>query len=128
MEEDPPGLSKGITQLSHLALTRYPEASAAYISKQAWSGLSKGRLHLWGDREASGLHLRCSYGEQRQFSSEEGLCPPLRSQGDLRIESRALVVVVLIDLVICGALSLPLGDMQVKYCDIDRVRRMAAGS
>lgn len=78
--------------------------------------------------EAEDLCLRCRYPEKRQFTSKEGLCPPLRSQGGLLIESRGLVAVVLIDLVICGALSVQLRDMQVKYCDIDRVRRMAAGS
>lgn len=44
------------------------------------------------------------------------------------IESRSLVAVVLIDLVVCGALSVQLGDTQVKYSDIDHVKRMAAGS
>lgn len=76
---------------------------------------------------AEGLCLRCRFPEKQHFSSEEGLCPPLRSQGGLLIESRGLVAVVLIDLVICGALSVQLRDMQVKYCDIDHVRRMAAG-
>lgn len=77
---------------------------------------------------AEGLCPRCRFPEKRQFSSEEGLCPPLRSQGGLLIESRGLVAVVLIDLVICGALSVQLRDMQDKYCHIDHVRRTAAGS
>lgn len=46
----------------------------------------------------------------------------------LLIEFGGLAAVVLIDLVICGALSVQLGDTQVKYCRIDRVRRMAGGS
>lgn len=48
--------------------------------------------------------------------------------GGLLIESRGLVAVVLIDLVICRALSIQLRDTQVKYCRIDRVGRMAGGS
>lgn len=46
----------------------------------------------------------------------------------LLIESRGLVAVVLIDLVICGTLSVQLRDTQVKYCRIDCVGRMAGGS
>lgn len=44
------------------------------------------------------------------------------------MESWGPVAVVLIDLAICQALSVQLGDAQVKYCRIDRVGRMAGGS
>lgn len=46
----------------------------------------------------------------------------------LLIEFRDLVAVILIDLVVCGALSVQRRDMQVKYYRIDHVRRMAGGS
>lgn len=36
--------------------------------------------------------------------------------GELLIKSQGLVAVVLIDRVICGALSVQLRDTQVKYC------------
>ena len=54
------------------------------------------------------------------------MCKAHRVPGEgLLIEFRGLVAVVLIDPVICGALSVQLRDTQVKYCRIDRVGRMA---
>lgn len=58
----------------------------------------------------------------------KGCAHPKGPRGVFLIESRGLVAVVLIDLVICGALSVQLGDTQVKYSDIDHVKRLAAGS
>lgn len=60
---------------------------------------------------------------------DDGICKARGVPGEgLLIESRGPVAVVLIDLVICGALSVQLRDMQVKYCRIDRVGKMAGGS
>lgn len=73
------------------------------------------------------LKLRGRYPE-KQWMRGEDCNPGGGPRGGLLMESWGLVAVVLIDLAICRALSVQLGDAQVKYCRINHVGRTARGS
>ena len=73
------------------------------------------------------LKLRWRYPEKQRMRGED--CNPSGGpRGGRLMESWGPVAVVLIDQAICRALSVQLGDAQVKYWRINHVGRMAGGS